>query len=89
MPDSNPRYECRFPLIVLASRCLRRWNLLNEQSNGALRSFHSCIIIVGRNRTAAETIFAALPPAGTFAREFILMRLNTYVQRRHSLSIYS
>ena len=29
------------------------------------------IIIVGRNRAAAETIFASLPPAGTSTREFI------------------
>ena len=32
---------------------------------------NSSIIIVGRNRAAAETIFASLPPAGTSAREFI------------------
>lgn len=32
---------------------------------------NSSIIIVGRNRAAAETIFASLPPAGKSAREFI------------------
>ena len=38
---SNPCFKCRFPLVVPASRCLRRRNLRNRQSNGrALRSFH-------------------------------------------------
>jgi len=32
---------------------------------------NSSIIIVGRNRAAAETIFASLPPAETSTREFI------------------
>ena len=44
------------------------------ESFARLTKGNSSIIIVGRNRTAAETIFASLPPApspGTSAREFI------------------
>ncbi|KAF8811630.1 NAD(P)-binding protein [Phlegmacium glaucopus] len=57
---------------------------------------NSNIIIVGRNRTAAETIFASLPPApspGTYAREFIqcdaTLMSNVHTASQEILSRYT
>ena len=51
------------------------------------------IIIVGRNRAAAETIFASLPPDGTSAREFIkcdaTLMSNVHTAAQEILSRYS
>jgi NAD(P)-dependent dehydrogenase (short-subunit alcohol dehydrogenase family) len=54
---------------------------------------NSSIIIVGRNRAAAETIFASLPPAERSAREFIqcdaTLMSNVHTASQEILSRYS
>ena len=54
---------------------------------------NSSIIIVGRNRAAADSIFASLPPAGTSAREFIQcdasLMSNVHTASQEILSRYN
>jgi short-subunit dehydrogenase len=54
---------------------------------------NSSIIIVGRNRAAAESIFASLPPAGTSARDFIqcdaTLMSNVHTASQEILSRYN
>ena len=54
---------------------------------------NSSIIIVGRNRAAAESIFATLPPAGKSTREFIhcdaSLISNVHIASREILSRYN
>jgi NAD(P)-dependent dehydrogenase (short-subunit alcohol dehydrogenase family) len=54
---------------------------------------NSSIVIVGRNRAAAETIFASLPPAGTSARDFIQcdasLMSNVHTASQEILSRYN
>ena len=81
MPLSTHRTSQSLPSSVEPSELAKQWS-------SASHSFYKRELLHYNRRPepCGCRNHLRFSQAGTFAREFILMRLNTYVQRRHSLS---